>query len=238
MNIRTVIAVALLALPVLAGPLEAQERARSTLTVTGEGAATARPDIAIVSVGVVSQAAQAKDALAQNSKAIAEVIAAAKDGGIEPRDIETARVSISPRYLQPAPGSREPAKIGGYEASNSLSVRVRDLEKTGALLDRLVVTGANQIRSVELDVAQPGPHRDAARAASVKDALRKGALYAEAAGVRIVRLISIEEGSAEAPRPLARMSAAPAAGRPNVPIEAGEQEFRATVNVTFEIEAR
>ncbi|MDO8533195.1 MAG: SIMPL domain-containing protein [Xanthobacteraceae bacterium] len=237
-SIRTVSAWAALILPLalaLSGPAAAQDRSKSTLTVMGEGLAAARPDLA-----VVSQAGSAKDALAENSKATSAVIAAGKGAGIEARDLETTRVSVQPQYSYPAAGSREPRKIVGYEVSNALSIRVRDLDKLGVLLDRLVVVGANQLRDIELLVAEPGPLRDAARAAAMKDAVRKAGLYAEAAGVRIVRVMSIVEGQQNGPRPpvLRALAAGAPEARAAVPIEAGEQEFRGRVTAIFEIEPR
>jgi uncharacterized protein YggE len=242
-SIRAVSAWAALILPLalaLSGPAAAQDRSKSTLTVTGEGLAAARPDLAVVSLGVVSQAGSAKDALAENSKATGAVIAAAKEAGIEARDLETTRVSVQPQYSYPAAGSREPRKIVGYEVSNALSIRVRDLDKLGALLDRLVGVGANQIRNIGLSVAEPGPSRDAARVAAVKDAVRKAGLYAEAAGVKIVRVISIVEGQQNEPRPpmVRSLAAGAPEARAAVPIEAGEQEFRGRVTAVFEIEPR
>ena len=216
-------------------PAAAQEKNMPTITVVGEGIVTAVSDLAVVSVGVVAQAARAADALAQNSKAMTDVIAAVKGAGVEPRDVETSRVSLRPQYSQPSPGSREAPKLAGYEASNIVSIRVRAIDKVGAVLDRLVTAGANQIRSVELTLAEPGPLRDKARTAAMKDAQRKGELLADAAGVRIVRLFSVVEDFSEAPRPLMRMSAEAAASRPAVPIEAGEQEIRGRVTAVFEI---
>ncbi|HEY7457875.1 MAG TPA: SIMPL domain-containing protein [Xanthobacteraceae bacterium] len=216
-------------------PVTAQEKAVPSLTVVGEGIATATPDLAIVNVGVVVQAPRAADALVQNSKSAAEVIAAVKEAGIAPRDIETSRVSLRPQYSQPSQGSREAPKIVGYEASNSLSIRVRVLDKVGAVLDRLVTVGANQIRGVELTIAEPGPLRDEARVAAMKDAMRKASMLADAADVRIVRLFSVIEDLREGPRPVALRTAAESAPRPAVPIEAGEQEIRGRVTAVFEI---
>jgi uncharacterized protein YggE len=228
-RVALALAIALLA----ALPAAAQDKVPSTLTVLGEGTAAGRPDLATVSVGVVTQARSASDALALNSKAAGEVIALAKQSGVEPRDIQTSAISVQPQYNPPAPGAREPARIVGYQVRNSLSVRVRDIDKLGGLLDKLVTGGANQLGGILLSVAEPKPLLDQARAAAVRDAMAKAQLYAEAAGVRIVRILAIDEAGAEPPRPIARLAAA--APRPSVPIEAGEQEFRARVSATFEI---
>lgn len=213
----------------------AQEKPMPTISVVGEGLATARPDMAVVSVGVVTQAVRARDALAQNSKSMSEVVAAAKAADIEARDIETSQISLRPQYTFPGQGSREAPKLVGYEASNNISIRVRSFDKLGGLLDSLVTSGANQIRSVELTLAEPGPLRDKARAAAMKDAIRKADILAESAGVRIVRLFSASEDLSDAPRPIAMRMSADAAVRPSVPIEAGEQEVRGRVTAVFEI---
>lgn len=221
-----------IAVPVTA---TAQDKTMPTISVVGEGLATARPDMAVVSVGVVSQAPRAGDALAQNSKLMTEVVAAVKGAGIEARDIETSQISLRPQYSYPGQGSREAPKLVGYEANNTVSIRVRAFDKLGGLLDRLVTSGANQIRGVELTLAEPGPLRDQARAAAMKDAIRKAQLLADAAGVRVVRLFSASEEVSDPPRPLMRMSADAAAQRAPVPIEAGEQEIRGRVSAVFEI---
>ncbi len=235
--VRRTVAAALAVVGLLAAlpPAVAQEKSVPTITVTGEGLITARPDMAIVSVGVVTRAPSAAEAMTQNSKAMNGVIAAAKQAGIEARDLETSRLSLQPQYSYPGQGSREAPKLVGYEASNSVSIRVRVLDKLGGLLDQLVTSGANQIRGVELTLAEPGPLRDQARTAAMKDALRKAEILAEAAGVRIVRLFSAIEGFAEPPRPMMRMSADAAAARAPVPVEAGEQEIRGRVTAEFEI---
>src|SRR5690606_4159199 len=133
--------------------VSAQEKSMPTIQVTGEGIVTARPDMAVVTVGVVSQAPQAADALSENSKNMTAVIALAKEGGIEARDVQTSQVSLRPQYSYPAQGRREAPKLVAYEASNNVAVRVRDLAKLGDLLDRLVTSGANQIRGIALTFA-------------------------------------------------------------------------------------
>jgi hypothetical protein len=226
------------AVPLLIAPpfaAVAQEKSMPTISVVGEGLAAARPDMAVISVGVVAQAPRAREALAQNSKSMTDVIASVKEAGIEARDIETSQISLRPQYSYPAQGSREAPRLVGYEASNNLSIRVRSFDKLGSLLDSLVTSGANQMRGVELTIAEPGPLRDQARSAAMKDAIRKAEILADAAGVRIVRLFSAAEEVADAPRPIAMRMTADAAQRAPVPVEAGEQEIRARVTAIFEI---
>lgn len=213
----------------------AQEKSMATISVAGEGLAVAPPDMAVVSVGVVSQAPHARDALAQNSKLMTDVVAAVKESGIDGRDIETAQFSLRPQYSYPGQGSREAPKLIAYEAGNNVSIRVRAFDKLGGMLDRLVTSGANQIRGIELTVAEPAPLRDKARTAAMKDAIRKAEVLAEAANVRIVRLLSAAEDVPDMPRPMTMRMSQDAAARAPVPIEAGEQEIRGRVSAVFEI---
>lgn len=213
----------------------AQEKSMPTISAVGEGLATAPPDMAVVSIGVVSQAPRARDALAQNSRLMTDVIAAVKEAGIDARDIETGQISLRPQYSYPGQGSREAPKLVAYEAGNNVSIRVRVFDRLGGMLDRLVTSGANQIRGIELTVAEPGPLRDAARTAAMKDAIRKAEMLADAANVRIVRLFSAAEDVPDMPRPMTMRMSAEAAARAPVPIEAGEQEIRARVTAVFEI---
>src|SRR5690606_36519710 len=138
----------------------------------------------------------------------------AKSAGIEPRDIATSRVSLQPQYSHPGQGTRDAPKVVAYQASNDVSIRVRSFDKLGGLLDDLVTSGANQIRGVELTVADPSPLRDEARTAAMKDAIRKAEMLADAAGVRIVRLFSASENVANGPQPVMMRMAAEAATRP------------------------
>ena len=217
-------------------PAAAQEKTMPTITVVGEGIATAVSDLAVISVGVVAQAARAADALAQNSKAMTDVIAAVKEAGIEPRDVETSRVSLRPQYSQPSPGSREAPKLARLRGEQyRVDPRTRARQ------------GGRRARSAGYRRREPDPQRRT-HARGTRTAARQSAdrgdegraaqrlqLLADAAGVRIVRLFSVVEDFSEAPRPLMRMSAEAAASRPSVPIEAGEQEIRGRVTAVFEI---
>lgn len=238
---RTVfVAVALFAslTPVLAQEIGAAPR-RSTLTISGEGLVTGTPDMASFSSGVVSEAKTAREALNANTQGVAAMIAAIKESGIEPRDIATSGFSVQPQYAPPKKDSVEAPRVTGYQVRNTVSVRVRDLGKLGDLLDKVVTSGANQIGGISFDIAEPAKLQEQARIAAVQDARRQAEVIAQAAGVRLVRIINIvgEPGV----RPMPRMMAAPMmmkADAAAVPMEAGESEVRANVSMTFEIEPR
>jgi uncharacterized protein YggE len=206
----------------------------SVLNLTGEGAAEVQPELAILQIGVAVTAKVAKDALAENSKLLNAALNAAKEAGIEPRDLQTSGLSLRPDIVRAEKWPHR--EVIGYQVNNILTIRVRDISKLGGLLDRLVVLGINDIRNISFSVANPDPLIEQARADAIKDAMRKAEKYAEAANLRIVRVLTINESGIEtpAPRPLVLTRAA-SAPRPDVPVEAGELVYRARVNVEFEV---
>lgn len=211
----------------------AQERI-PTLSLSGEGSAEAQPELATVQVGVAVTAKVAKDALAENSRLLTAALNAAKESGIEPRDLQTSGLALRPDIVRAEKWPHR--EVIGYQVNNVVTLRVRDISKLGGLLDRLVVLGINDIRSINFSVANPAPLIEQARAEAIKDAMRKAEKYAEAANLRIVRVLDITESGVETPSPrplvLTRAASAP---RPDVPIEAGELVYRARVNAVFEI---
>jgi uncharacterized protein YggE len=205
-----------------------------TLTLTGEGSAEAAPELVTVQIGVAVTAKVAKDALAENSKLLAAALNAAKENGIEPRDLQTSGLSLRPDIVR---ADKWPHReVIGYQVNNVVTMRVRDIGKLGGLLDRLVVLGINDIRGINFSVANPAPLIEQARAEAIKDVMRKAEKYAEAANLRIVRVLELNESGVQAPSPrpmiLSRAASAP---RPEVPVEAGELTYRAQVNAVFEI---
>lgn len=208
-----------------------------TITVTGQGEARAAPDLARLSAGVRTQAAEAKQALAANTQAMNKVFAAMRRAGIADKDMQTSNVSVRPIYASHPPGQpqTEPAKIIGYQVSNQVSVVVRDLSKLGTDLDAFVGAGANQLYGVSFDIANPEPLQDRAREAAVKDAIRKAELMTKAAGVKLGKLLTMSESSSSGPVPKMALARAAMEAAP-VPTAAGEQSVEARVNLTFAIE--
>ncbi|WP_395681736.1 SIMPL domain-containing protein [Inquilinus sp.] len=213
-------------------PAMAVEASAQTLSLAGEGSASAAPDQATVISGVTSEGQTASEAVGANGKAMTALIDAFKKAGIQAADLQTSGFSVQPRYAQPKEGSGEAPKIDGYEVRNQVTVRVRDLTKLGAVLDTAVTSGSNQIDGVNFGLADPAPVLDKAREAAVADARRKAELIAKAAGVKLGRILAIAEPGAEPPRPMMAYAMDKAAA---VPVEAGESEFTARVNVTWEI---
>jgi hypothetical protein len=225
-------AVIVLALPAAA----AAEQPARQLTMTGLGEVRDVPDMATISTGVVTEAETAARALAANTRAMAEAVASLKALGIEARDLQTSNFTVSPRYFHD-PKSNRPPRITGYTVSNMLTVVVRDLDRLGAILDRVVRDGANQIGGPTFGFAETARLVDVARARAAADATRKARLYAEALGVELGPILSISEDGGFVPRPepmRARMAMDSAAGAPP-PIEGGELTLSARVNVVWEI---
>jgi uncharacterized protein YggE len=218
--------------------VQAAEPERSKLvpsvTVTGSGEASARPDMASVQVGVVTEGASASEALKKNSEAMAGLMQSLAGQGIAEKDIQTTNVSVSPRYSSgPDRGSMH---IVGYEASNNVQAKIRQLSNLGTILDDVVEKGANRMHGVAFSVAEPNPILDQARQKAIQDAHRKADLYAMAAGVKLGRVLLIEEQSHHLPRMEPMMMGRATMAVPAVPIASGEQEFRVSISVTYALE--
>jgi len=204
-----------------------------SITVTGAGEVQAKPDFAQVQVGVVTEGATAAEAMRKNNEAMSQLIAMIRKRGIEERDLQTIQFNVSPRYKYDK-DHREPPKIAGYQVTNEVQVKVRDMTRLGAFLDEMVSVGANQVRGISFGVAEPAKLLDVARRKAMADAQRRAQVYAEAAGVRIGKPVRIEEqaGGRPVPYPVARMEAAAA---PSVPVAPGEQTFTVNVTVSYAI---
>jgi uncharacterized protein YggE len=234
-------AVALLAVPALAqdAPSPPPPSPRPAIFVlSGEGRASAAPDLAIINSGVVSEGASAREALDANTAAIAKLVASIKAEGIEDKDIATSGFSVQPRYIysQRNDGAQEPPRISGYEVRNTVTVKVRDLAKLGGILDKAVTEGSNQIDSLSFDIADKKPLYEEARKSALADARAKAELYAAAAGVKLGRLRELSEQTGSnfpPPRPVMRMEMK--AAQADVPIERGEQDITVNITTTWEI---
>lgn len=215
------------------------ERPLPVIRVQGEGRVAVAPDMAIVTMSVVSEAETARAALDANNAAMAKVIDAMKAEGIEGKDLQTANFSIQPRYYHPpraSDGESEPPRIVGYTVSNELSVRVRDLARLGAILDKAVTLGINSGGNVAFTNAETDAIVEKARAAAMKDALARAQTLAAAAGVTLGPILEISENfSPPGPVPLARGRMMLEAKADAVPIETGESTYTVTVNASWEI---
>ncbi len=222
----------------LAGNALAQDATprEATISVSGEGQSAIAPDMAILSFSVVKQAETAAAALTENSKALAEVLKSLKASAIEDRDLQTSNFSVQPLYkhYEPKDGVYVAPEITGYQVSNGLTVRVRDLKKLGEILDTSVKLGINQGGDITFTNDKPEATVTEARKQAVADALAKAKTLTEAAGVKLGRVIQISENMQRPmPVPQTMMRASMAKEADSVPIALGENSYSVVVNVTF-----
>jgi uncharacterized protein YggE len=213
-----------------------QTIAGTRLDINATGEVTRVPDVAVISAGVVSRAATASGALRDTAAKMERVLAALRRAGVESRDIQTSSVSLSPEYRYP----RDQApQLTGYTASNTVTVRFRDLDKTGKILDALVAEGSNQINGPNLVVDKPEAALDEARARAVAIGRARAEMYARALGLRLVRIVSVNETGgyyAPPPPPAPVMMDARMASAPATKIEPGEQKLQVNLAMVFELQ--
>ena len=204
----------------------------TALTVSAESRASARPDIATVTAGVVTEAPTAEAALAENARRMNAVLAAVKRAGVADRDVQTAQLSIQPQMVY---AENVPPRVTGYQATNTASVKVRDMRNIGRVVDAVVAQGSNQLNGVSFGLDDPDKALDGARAEALKRARARADLYATAAGLRVHRIVAISEsGGVEPPRPMPMMAMAREAAQ-STPVAPGEVDLVANVTVTFEL---
>jgi uncharacterized protein YggE len=205
------------------------------LDVSATGEITRVPDVAIISTGVVTRAATATGAISQNATRMERVRAALRKAGIEDKDIQTSSISLNPDY---AYVERQPPRLTGYQASNQVSVRFRDIRKTGEILDALVAEGANQINGPTLTIDKPEAALDEARLKALANGRARAELYARGLGMRVTRLLSVSEsGGYAAPPPMPMYARAEMAAQDaKTSIDPGEQKVSVSVAMSFELQ--
>jgi hypothetical protein len=205
----------------------------TSLTLTSNADVSRAPDLVTVSGGVTTTAPSAGAAMAENARTMTAVIAAVKKAGVAERDVQTQGLSLQPQY------SYESRKqvLTGYQASNTVRLRLRDVANVGPLLDTLVKAGANQISGPDFALDKPEAALDEARREAVAKARARATLYAEAAGMKVARIAAITEGSlgTPEPRPMLR-SMAMAEDSASPPVAPGEVSLGVSLTVRFELE--
>ena len=227
----TGLAAAALTTPSLAQESKSMPR---LISLNGHGEVKAKPDMAVVNVGVMTQAQTAREALTQNTAAMEKVFASLKASGIEANDIQTSNFMVNPRY-QYDQNNAQPPRVVGYDVSNTVTVSVRKLDTLGAVLDTVVTEGSNQINGVMFAIGDDETLKDEARKLAVTDAERKAKLYAETMHLSLGQIMSVSEGNYQPPQPVYYGKAVRAEAAQSVPIAEGEQTVAIDVNITWEI---
>ena len=203
------------------------------LSVSAAAEVKRAPDVASVSAGVVTQAADANAAMRANAGQMQKVMAAIRAAGIAEKDIRTSGISLNPQYRY---AENQPPAITGYQASNTVEIKVRDLARLGQVLDALVASGANQVNGPSFDIDQPDAVQDEARRAALGKAQARAEMYARSLGLRVRRIVSISEGGGfnpPAPMPMVRMAAM--SKDAGTEVSPGENTVGASLDVVFEL---
>lgn len=203
------------------------------LSISAQADSSRSPDIAMLSTGVVTQAADANAAMRGNAEQMAGLMTAIRAAGIADRDVQTSGINLNPQYRY---AENQPPVITGYQASNTVNLKVRDIGKLGQVLDALVASGANQINGPTFEIEDAEGVRDLARAAALKKAQARAEIYAASLGMRVRRIVSISEGGGfqAPPRPMMAMRAMEQDSFA-APVSPGENTLTANLDVVFEL---
>ncbi len=203
-----------------------------TITATGEGMASGRPDLLTVTLGVQTNGPTAKGVLETNNSEAGALIDKLQVDGIAPDDIQTAKLTLNPVYDQSD-------HLTGYQAADTVTVRAHQLDRAGSVIDDAVTAGGadSQVQSIEFSVADDGPLLAAAHADAVRQPVAEAKAMAAAAGVSLGSLESVTDTSGPQVTPFVaaagamKTAAAPAA----VPIQPGTEQVTADVTVTYAV---
>jgi uncharacterized protein YggE len=230
--------VAVLALGALLIGSELRESLRGgspseNISVSGQGKITAKPDVAVLDLSITEEGATADGAQEKANLKSKAVVAYLEDAGVEEKDIRTSGYNISPQYDYTLGRSR----ITGYQVSQSMTVKVRDLDDANDILDGVVAAGANNVNGFSFTIDDPELLKDQAREEAIADAKDKAEVLADQLGVRLGSIVSFSEDVGGWPMPMFMKSAEMAVdgrggfggGGPSLP----EGENEVTVNVTI-----
>lgn len=204
---------------------------KNTISVTGEGKIYTKPDIALVSISVVSEGKKVIEVQNENTKKINEVIKFLKDSGIEEKDIKTINYNLYPQYVYE---ERKAPRIVGYSLSQVLEVKIRILDKVGDILEGATEQGVNEINSLYFKVDKDEEVKEEARKLAIDDAKKKAEKLASQLGVKLVKISSFSEGGGETPVYRNLEYGVGGGGAPQ--IQVGESEIIIDVTLTYEID--
>jgi len=217
---------------------------KNTISVSGKGEIYVKPDLALVTFSVKNEAKQVSEAMKNNAEKMNAVIAFMKKQGIEEKDLKTTSFNINPRYeyqkagagvYYPYPSGKR--ILAGYEATQSLQVKIRDLTKIGSILQGAADKGADLAGNLRFTIDKPEKIKAEARKEAIKKAKDKAKEIASQLGVRLVKITSFSENSAF-PRyyGLEKATVGMEEGEaPQPQIETGENKIEVNVTITYEI---
>ncbi len=164
----------------------------STITVGGNGEEKGKPDIATISVGVVTKGKNAADAVSENAKAVQKLLDTLRSSGIAEKDIQTSSISVYPLYKY---NNNNEGTINGYQANNQLIATIRKVSDVGKVIDSISITGDYSINGVSFSIENTDDLESSALELAVSSAKRKADAVAKASGVTIIGVKSINVDS-------------------------------------------
>ena len=206
-----------------------------SLNLSATGEVKVAPDMATITFGVVTEAATAREAMAQNAAQMTQVAAALRRAGLAERDIQTSGLNLQAQYDYQ---ENQPPKLRGYQATNRVTVNIHDLTKVGGTADAVVAAGVNQIDGISFGLKDPKAAEDEARRQAVTALQSKARLYAEALGVTLGGIRSLNEGGGyQPPQPMpmmfARAAMSDSAGW--TPVSGGELSVKIDITGVYDL---
>jgi uncharacterized protein len=208
----------------------------STLNLGAYGEVRTAPDMATITLGVMTQGPTADAAMRANADRMGSMMAALRRQGIAERDIQTSGINLNAQYIYE---QNQPPRLNGYQANNQVMIRVMDLARLGQALDAAVAAGANEVQGISFGLRNPATAEDEARRRAVSALQAKAGLYATALGGRVGRLVTLNEGggySPPPPRPMPMAAMARIAGESaQTSVSPGEIVVRIDINGVYEL---
>jgi uncharacterized protein YggE len=212
-------------------PGGAVEFRATTLQLSARGQVQATPDMAVIRLGVQTDGATAAVALSRNREKMNATVDALRAQGVADRDIQTSGLSLDAQYID---DGKSPRRLTGYEAANTVTVRLHDLPKVGSVVDALVSAGANKVDGISFALSDPQTAEDEAQVRAVEALKAKAGLYAKATGYKIYRLVRLSENGGYSPSMVSERIMAPVRFQ-RTPIEPGELTVSVGVSAEFEL---
>ncbi|MDD5590198.1 MAG: SIMPL domain-containing protein [Candidatus Portnoybacteria bacterium] len=207
---------------------------KNSITINGEGKIFAKPDIGQISLSVITEAKSVADAQKNNNEKMNKIIETIEATGVDEKDIKTANYNIYPKYQY----TYGKSVLIGYEVSQTLEIKIRNLDKFGEIIAKATENGANQVGSLTFTFDDPEKLKTEARQKAIENAREKAEALADALKVDLVRIIDFSESSSEPPVPYSysyKEAYGVGGGGDTASIQTGQNEIIANVSITYEI---
>lgn len=206
------------------------------MTFSGTGKVIAKPDIATTSFSIVTEATTSKVAQDENSKKSRAVIAYLKGQKVDEKDIKTTGYNIYPTYAYPVGGAQ---KIVGYQVNQTVSIKIRDIDRANEILDGIINSGVNQVNGIEFSIDDIDKVKAEARKMAIDEAKKKAKEISKQLGIDLGDITNFSEDNVGSPRPLYYDKAVGGfgGGAESAPaLPSGENEIQSSVTITYELE--